>query len=105
MVELFIDWGIDLVWLVKGVFEVNMLFFFGICLVYLLCIYGWCCIFCEFVGGFLLIVLCEFVGVLLGVYVYFGFEFYILVMLVVNFVGWVVLVYIIMILIDCFVFG
>jgi len=105
MAELLTDWGIDPAWLVKGVFEANMLLLFGICLAHSLRTHGWRRTLREFVGGFLLTALCESAGVLSGAYVYPGFEFYILATPVANPVGWVALVYIIMTLTDRLVFG
>jgi uncharacterized membrane protein len=105
MVDWFRAFGVEPAWLVKAVFEANLLLLFVICFAHSLRSHGWQRTLREFGGGFLLTCLCESCGVLSGAYVYPGFEFYVIATPVGNPASWVALVYIIMTITDRLVFG
>jgi uncharacterized membrane protein len=98
------DAGID-AWLIKGIFEVNLLLLFAICLTHSLRTHGWRRTLREFGAGFMLTACCESLGVLSGAYVYPGFELYIFATPVGNPASWVALVYVIMVVTDGIIYG
>jgi len=103
--ELFLSFGLDPAWLVKAVFEANLLLLFVVCVAHSLSTHGWRRTLREFAGGFALTALAESTGVLSGAYVYPGFRFYIFATPVGNPASWVALVYILMTLTDRLFFG
>jgi len=105
MRELFLGFGVDPAWLVKAVFETNLLLLFLVCLLHSLRVHGWQRTLREFGGGFVLTALAESTGVLSGAYVYPGFRFYIFATPIGNPASWVALVYILMTISDRLFFG
>ena len=100
-----VDLGLDPAWIVKAVFETNLLLLFCICFWHSLRTHGVGRTFREFSAGFLLTALAESAGVLSGAYVYPGFHFYVLATPVGNPASWVALVYVVMTISERLVFG
>ena len=92
-------------WIIKGVFELNLLLLFVICLLHSLRVHSWQRTCREFGAGFMLTALCESTGVLSGAYIYPGFQWYIFATPVGNPASWVALIYIIMMISDRIIFG
>jgi len=97
--------SLQMSWVIKGVFELNLLLLFVICLIHSLRTHSWQRTCREFGAGFMMTALCESAGVLSGAYIYPGFQFYILATPVGNPASWVALIYIIMMISDRIVFG
>jgi hypothetical protein len=105
MTALFLQLGVDPAWLIKAVFEANLLLLFVVCAAHSLAVHGWQRTLREFAAGFALTALAESTGVLSGAYVYPGFRFYIFATPIGNPASWVALVYILMTLSDRLFFG
>ena len=105
MRALLLELGVDPAWLIKAVFETNLLLLFLVCLLHSMRTHGWQRTLREFAGGFALTALAESTGVLSGAYVYPGFRFYIFATPIGNPASWVALVYILMTISDRLFFG